>query len=656
MCGITGFISSANIQHHINLQRMTDSLIHRGPDDSGMDLFESYGHMIGMGHRRLSILELSRFGHQPMQSYSGRYTIVYNGEIYNFLEIRKELDFFPCHFKGRSDTEVLLAAIDIWGLESALQKTIGMFALALWDHKDRKLSLACDRMGEKPLYYGWQDNSFLFSSELKAMEKHSDFKGAVDHNVLSLFIRHGYITAPYSIYKDIYKLEPGRIFSIDIGTSEARRVPLKETENNYSYWDIKGSFWGGNQDCFTGNLKEATQKLDKLLNDSVTKQMISDVPLGAFLSGGIDSSTIVSIMQANSSSKIKTFTIGFYEKEYNEAQKAKSIAQYLGTDHTEMYVTSKETMDVIPRLSRIYDEPFADASQIPSFLISQLSRKQVKVVLSGDGGDELFGGYKRYTFGEDVWNKASKIPLPFRSILALGLKKLPNVFFNSFDWMGQSIFERYGSKGSLFDKVLKAVNVVNSSNENQFYKKFISSWQDPDKIIINSNEVDTIFNHPEKWPKHNSFAQRMMAVDLITYLPGDILTKVDRAAMSVSLETRIPLLDHRIVEFAMSLPISMKRQNGQGKIILKELLYKYIPQKIVDYPKMGFGVPVGSWLKGPLFDWANELLDEKTLKNDGFLNSELVSQIWGEHISSKRDWTYVLWNIIMFQAWLMDHH
>ncbi len=640
MCGITGFynLNASQKQDEIYniLHQMTYAIIHRGPDDSGHWCNAESG--IALGFRRLAILDLSPTGHQPMQSANERYIIAFNGEIYNYETIRQELLKLGYLFKGTSDTEVMLAAISEWGLEAATRKFNGMFAFALWDKQTCTLSLVRDRLGIKPLYYGWLKDTFVFGSELKTFKAHPKFQQNIDRNALTLFLRHNYIPAPLSIYEGIFKLLPGHTLTILPGKKAASPKPKP-------YWSVRETVENGLAQPFSGTEIEAIEALDQLLTNSIGLRMIADVPLGAFLSGGIDSSTIVALMQKQSTRPVRTFTIGFHESGFNEAEHAQAVAKHIGTEHTELYVTSEEARAVIPRLPTLYDEPFADSSQIPTFLISQLARQHVTVSLSGDGGDELFGGYNRYFWGVNLWNWIGWVPLSCRRTMAQGLRIL-----SPEQWSKLLKPTHYANPG---DKIHKISEILHTPLGEALYLDLVSHWKNPAKIVINGNEPLTAVTDPSKWAKTTTFPDRMMSVDMLTYLPDDILVKVDRASMGTSLEARAPFLDdHEVVEFAWSLPLEMKIRAGQGKWILRQVLYKYVPKELIERPKMGFGVPIDSWLRGPLRQWAEDLLSEGRLRREGFFHPEPIREKWSEHLSGKRNWQYYLWDILMFQAWL----
>jgi len=622
---------------------MTSKLIHRGPDDAGV--WVNHEHGIALGHRRLSIQDLSSSGHQPMESSSGRYIVGYNGEIYNFRDLQTELVRLGYEFRGHSDTEVLLAAVEAWGLADALTRFTGMFAIVLWDKKQRVLSLARDRIGEKPLYYGWQGNSFLFGSELKALRVHPDWKNKINRNALALYMRHNYIPAPYSIYQDIHKLTPGTFLQIP-HTIQPGVLPTPTP-----YWSMKDVAESGARNPLQLPEDEAVDSLDCLLRDSIRNKMISDVPLGAFLSGGYDSSAVVALMQAESTQKIKTFSIGFHEEAYNEADHAKRVASHLGTEHTELYVTSEQAMDVIPRLPNIYDEPFSDSSQIPTFLVSEMTRQYVTVSLSGDGGDELFTGYDRYFFANSLWKKFRRIPYPLRKVFASGIKGInPVLLSSSLQWISPHL-SSYGGPGSVGDKLHKGADLLLFRRFEELYLNLISHWKDTANLVLGAEEPFTLLTDCTQWIELADSMQRMQYLDTVSYLPDDILVKVDRAAMGVSLETRVPFLDHRIIEHAWALPQHLKVRNGEGKWILRRLLDKYIPNTIMDRPKMGFGVPIDIWLRGPLRDWAESLLNKHRLRDEGFFNPTPIRKKLAEHMSGDRNWQHHIWDVLMFESW-----
>jgi asparagine synthase (glutamine-hydrolysing) len=623
---------------------------HRGPDSAGIWMDEKAG--IGLSHRRLSILDLSPAGHQPMVSSSGRYVLVFNGEIYNHVDLRSELNSGVAGWRGHSDTETLLEGFEVWGPEITLKKTIGMFALALWDRAGRVLTLARDRLGEKPLYYGWSGKAFVFGSELKAFWAYPGFNREIDRGALALLLRHNYIPAPHSIYRGIKKLLPGTFAQLQVETCSRNEWP-----EPVPYWSLRNIAEEGQSSPFESSEQEAIDALEQLLRDAVHLQMASDVPLGAFLSGGVDSSTIVALMQAQSSRPVRTFTIGFSEHGYNEAEYAREVAKHLGTDHTELYVTPEDALDVIPRLPHLYDEPFSDSSQIPTFLLSQLVREHVTVSLSGDAGDELFGGYNRYLLASTIWKGMGRVPAFARCSLAWCMKTVPPGIWNAI----------FGSRNKLVphslrmslpgDKFQKLSELLDCQTPEAVYHNLISHWKRPADIVLNGEEPDTVITDSAQWPKLPLLDQHMMYLDSSSYLPDDILVKVDRAAMAVSLETRVPFLDHRVVEFAWRLPISMKiRPQGQSKWILRQVLYRYVPKSLIERPKMGFGVPIDNWLRGPLREWAESLLNEDRLVREGFFDPVPIRRKWAEHLSGRRNFQYYLWDVLMFQQWLEHTH
>ena len=658
MCGfagVVGYRAGNACDWASSLHSMGDAISHRGPDDSGIWTDADAG--IGLVHRRLSIVDLSRAGHQPMVSASSRFVFVFNGEIYNHLELRKALaSNYVCparagniQWRGHSDTETLLAGFEVWGVEATLKKAVGMFAFALWDRSERMLYLARDRMGEKPLYYGWQKGILLFGSELKALKKHPSFHADIDRNALMLLLRHGYITAPYSIYKSIRKLPAGTYLKVAVNDRRNDAVAPPEPA---SYWSLASTIESGRKNLFRGTDTEAVSALEVRLEESVSRQMMADVPLGAFLSGGVDSSTIVAMMQVQSSRPVRTFTIGFQEEGYNEAQYAGRVARHLGTDHTELYVTAEEARKVIPRLPTLYDEPFSDSSQIPTFLVSHMARQHVTVALSGDGGDELFGGYPRYLQMTNIWRYVGKLPPVVRNALAAALTSLsPDAWNRMYRPLRQMLPRRLGSF-PLGNKVFTLAQILACKHPEDIYYGLLSHWKNPAQVVIGAREPGTVLTHRRQSNWNADIEHYMMYVDSMSYLPDDILVKVDRAAMGASLETRVPFLDHRVVEFAWRLPLSMRIRNGQGKWILRQVLDKHVPRALIDRPKMGFGVPIDSWLRGPLRDWGEALLNEQRLKREGFFDPAPIRQKWHQHVAGQCNWQSHLWNVLMFQAWL----
>ncbi len=647
MCGLTGFLGSALGQDPAQLlKRMGNTIISRGPDSSGVWCDAEAG--IGLSHRRLAIVDLTEAGHQPMVSASGRFVFAFNGEIYNHSSLRAELDREACTpWRGHSDTETLLACMEAWGVARALGRAVGMFAFGLWDRQTQALTLGRDRLGEKPLYYGWQGTGshavFLFGSELKALKAHPTFQAPIDRSALTLMMRHNAIAAPYSIYQGIHKLLPGSTLTV----SMSHRLAQPQR-----FWDVREVVAHGLAHPFQGSPTEAVDALEDKLKESIGQQMLADVPLGAFLSGGIDSSAIVALMQNQASQPVRTFTIGFDEAGFNEAEHAKAVARHLGTNHTEMYVSPQQALDVIPRLPSLYCEPFSDSSQIPTFLVSQLARQQVTVSLSGDAGDELFGGYTRYLVSQQVWRRVSRWPTPLRAAFARLILAVPPARWNTLLKPFRGILPDALAQGQAGDKLHKGAVVLAARSSTELYRMLVSHWTAADQLVLNATEPPTILTDPGQQASTDHFVHQMMALDLQTYLTDDILVKVDRAAMGVSLETRVPLLDHRLVEFAWSLPLDYKLRDGVGKWPLRQVLYKYVPKALIERPKMGFGVPIDSWLRGPLRGWAEDLLSESRLRQDGYFNPGPIRAKWAEHLSGARNWQYLLWDVLMFQAWL----
>ena len=644
MCGVAGFLIDSQFSSSMNydavIKKMTNSIKHRGPNDSGS--WNNFLDGIFLGHRRLSILDLSEAGHQPMESSNDRYVIAFNGEIYNHLQIRSEIEKSNKNisWRGHSDTETILCAFETFGIEASIKKFNGMFAFSLWDRKNKVLTLARDRLGEKPMYYGWQKSKngkvFLFGSELKALKSFPDIDLRVDRGSLSLFLKHAYIPNPYSIYEDIFSLEPGQILQV----SQSNKEP-----KFFKYWNASEIIKEGSTQEYNGTSKEAVKDLKNQLRHTIKSQMISDVPLGAFLSGGIDSSTVVSIMQEQSDMPVKTFTIGFNEQGFDEAKYAKSIADHLGTDHTELYINANDALKVVPDMHSIYCEPFADPTQIPNFIVSRLANNDVTVALSGDGGDELFGGYSRYNHIDSIWKKINYLPLPTRNLISKILR---------YPLQEKSIYSKYRSKNltNLSRKIISGTNLIDSKSIHELYLHVITHIPFPEDVVHEGYLKDTKLDNLRPDFGDISNIEKMMATDTINYLPDDILTKVDRAAMRTSLETRVPFLDHNIVEFAWKLPISYKVKDGESKWPLHQILKDFLPESLTKREKMGFSVPIHEWMRGPVRVWCEELLHKDRLKSEGFFDEEIVFNKWKEHLSGKVNNITFLWPILMFQSWL----
>ncbi|HUH88194.1 MAG TPA: asparagine synthase (glutamine-hydrolyzing) [Pusillimonas sp.] len=603
---------------------------HRGPDSSGY--WQDTPAQLALGHVRLAIVDLSEAGHQPMPSHCGRYVLVLNGEIYNHLELRASLEQQGCvaAWRGHSDTETLVEAFCAWGVEATLQKMTGMFALALWDRQQRTLSLARDRFGEKPLYLGYAGGTFVFGSELKAMAGLPGFDHDIDRQALTLLMRHNYIPAPLSIYRAVRKLTPGTWLQLDEAALGGRSVPSAR-----AYWSAeKIALNAMDQPLLFDTDQQAVNAFENVVGSAVQGQMMADVPLGAFLSGGIDSSTIVALMQARSANPVSTFSIGFDVPAFNEAEHARAVAQHLGTQHHELYLSAQDALNMVPALSCTYDEPFADSSQIPTALVARMAKRDVTVALSGDGGDELMGGYSRYFRAAQWWARRESMPTLLRGPIAKGSGMLARVLPEG-RWSEQA------------DKLSQALSTEHSG---LFYRQFVSYWKQPEQVVIGGSEPSGAFHRNLTLP----FFDHMTLLDTITYMPDDILVKVDRAAMAVSLETRVPLLDHEVYEFVRRLPQRYKYRNGQSKWLLRQLLYKHVPRALVDRPKKGFGVPLAVWLRGPLKDWGHALLEPSRLKQQGLFQVQPIQQKWQEHQSGRRDWSAHLWGVLMAQAWLDD--
>lgn len=648
MCGIAGVLvrgGAAREELRSGAEVMSASLVHRGPDDAGTFVDETAG--LAFGFRRLAILDLTEAGHQPMTSPGGRYVGMLNGEVYNAIRLREELaqTDWPHSWRGRSDTEVALACIEQWGIEAAVQRYIGMFALAVWDRRERTLHLVRDRLGVKPLYYGLRGRTLLFASELKALVVHPAFGGEVDRHALGLYARFGYVPAPYSIYRGIQKQLPGTIVTFREGSAEPRAT---------KYWSLDEAAARGLADRFVGSEEEAGDELERLLDDSMRLRLIADVPVGVFLSGGIDSSIVAALAQTQSTTPIKTFSIGFEEPAYDESLHAATVARHLGTQHTTLRVSAADALAAVPLLPHIYDEPFGDSSQIPTYLVSKLARGHVTVALSGDGGDELFGGYRRYFLGGLLASGMMRTPRAVRRLASSAFRTIPASSWNRlFDPERRHVPLRFRSERA--GERLHQVATALSQGPDALHSHLVSQWTD--LVLLPSGDAVTFEDDAGvrvDSPALPDAIEGMMLRDQHTYLPDDILVKVDRASMAVSLEAREPLLDHRLVELAWRLPVSMKVRRGQGKRILRRLLARHLPSALISRPKRGFALPLGGWLRGPLRDWAEALLDPGRLKTEGFFDAAKLRQKWDDHIAGRHQWQHHLWTALMFQAWLQE--
>lgn len=646
MCGIAGFWAPRagldDTQLAARADRMGEAVAHRGPDGDGVWTDPERG--VAFAHRRLAIIDLKETGHQPMASPSGRYVISFNGEIYNYPELRTGLEARGVRFRGTSDTEVLLALIDEVGLAGALQQANGMFALALWDRQNHRLTLARDRYGQKPLYYAQIAGGIAFGSELSALRAHPDFAAEIDPDALALYLRFGNVPAPHAIYRGARKLIAGTILTLD-----ARALPGAFPEPE-PYWSAEGIARAGLDNPASASPEEVVDQLDHVLGKAVERCMVSDVPLGAFLSGGLDSSTVVALMQARSNRPVKTFSIGFHEAAYNEANYAAAVAQHLGTDHTELYVSPREAQEVIPALPDIYDEPFADSSQIPTFLVSRLARESVTVSLSGDGGDEQFVGYNRYAWGNRIGGFVEAMPAPVRQLTAGAMRVMPP---QGWDQLYRAITCWRGARNrqvQVGHKVHKLAELLRAPDRNALYLELLSQWNEPGRVVPGARALAS-YGGARDWPDLDSFTLEMLLLDTVGYLPNDILVKLDRASMAVGLEGRVPFLDHEVGALAWQLPLSMKLRNGTTKWPIRALLERFVPRELIDRPKMGFGVPVGRWLRTDLRDWAEDLLREENLTQDGMLDPAPIRKAWEEHLSGRRNWEHRLWSVLMFLSW-----
>lgn len=646
MCGLAGFLGYGGLdamQAADALKRMAGAIAHRGPDSDGFWQDDRFG--IGLAHRRLAIVDLTESGAQPMSSHCGRFVIAFNGEIYNHLKLRRDLEAACAAppWRGHSDTETILALVSRFGIAAALSRLVGMFAIALWDREARTLTLARDRMGEKPLYYGrLSSGELLFGSELTALRAHPKWHGQIDRSALAGYMRTGAIPGTHSIFQNFSKLTPGRWIEFDLNG-------VTRTE---AYWDLRNQAERLQGTGADRSDAEAIDALESVLGEAVASQMMADVPLGAFLSGGVDSSTIVALMCKQGDRQVRTFSIGFDEPGYNEAEHAKAVARHLGTRHTELYVSSADALQVVDKLGAMYDEPFADSSQIPTYLVSRMARQHVTVALSGDAGDELFAGYNRHLIAATLWNRVSKFPLPLRRLAARALISMSPAALDSIAGPFVGLLPKKSRPGNVGDKVHKfATSVMSVASKTDMYRALVSQWSDPESVVLRAKEPSSMLDIPGLGAGMTD-VERICLLDQLTYLPDDILAKVDRAAMAVSLETRVPLLDYRVVEFAWTVPLHQKVRDGQGKWLLRQLLYKHVPRELIERPKQGFAIPLEQWLRGPLRDWAEDLLSEPSLRAGGHFDAAIVREKWRQHLSGARNWQHQIWNVLMFQSWL----
>jgi asparagine synthase (glutamine-hydrolysing) len=644
MCGLAGFLGFPVPAPDVPalLTRMAGTLTHRGPDDQGIWSEASVG--VGLAHRRLSIQDLSPLGAQPMRSASGRFVIAYNGEVYNFPALRSELVTLGHSFRGGSDTEVMLAAFEQWGVRDAVPRFTGMFAFAVWDGREQCLWLCRDRIGVKPLYVGHVGTTLVFGSELKALRAVPGLDRTIDRDALALFMRHDYVPAPHSIYASVRKLPPGVL------ARYVRCPGARPTETRHTWWSVENAV--AHPVGILPDDEGAIQQLEALLLDSTRLRLIADVPVGVLLSGGIDSSLVTALAQSVMPEPVKTFTIGFEDKSFDEADHARDVARHLRTEHTQLYISPSDALKVVPRLATIYDEPFGDSSQIPTVLVSELARQQVTVGLSGDGGDEFFYGYGRYRTAEALWGRLAAVPYPLRALGARLAEALPPAVLDGTLRRLSDRFGTHGASGTPAQRLRRLARVAREPDWAHFYRGIVSRWTEHDGRLCAGSDAAHLLADPPAWMRRLSPANYMMAADIQSYLPEDILAKVDRASMSVGLELREPLLDHRVSEFALSLPMHLRYRNGQMKWLLRQVAYRYIPPALLDRPKRGFEVPVSAWLRGPLRDWAEGLLDARRLAEEGYLDAGLVRQCWARHLTGEAESPGKLWDVLMFQSWL----
>lgn len=637
MCGIAGVLVSAGYARE-RLEReasaMADCMAHRGPDDHG--LWSDLEAGIALTHRRLSIVDLSPAGHQPMTSADGRYVISYNGEVYNFQDLRPELEARGIIFRGHSDTEVMLEAFAAHGIAPTVKRLIGMFAIAVWDRRERTLTLIRDRLGIKPLYWAKFGGLFMFGSELKALRAYPGWEPRVDRSAVASYMRFNYVPAPHTIYQGVHKLEPGTILTLPWGGKP-------KTER---FWDARQVARAGLADPLRASDAEITERLEAMLLDAVKRRMVADVPVGAFLSGGVDSSTVVALMQVANAGPVRTYSIGFDIDRYDEAKHAAAVARHLRTEHTELIVTAKDALDIVPHLPDYYDEPFADSSQIPTYLVSAMTRRHVTVALSGDGGDELFGGYNRYRLAQRFWRTLSMLPRPIRHGLAQGLRAVPPDRWSRL----LEVLPAHVRPRQAGDKLHKLASILALDDVGALYRRLVTQW-DPATVVPDAEEPEGVQWDPTLGADFPGSLERMQFLDLVTYLPDDILTKVDRASMAVGLEARVPLIDHRVVEFAWRIPRHDLVRDGLSKWPLRQVLYRHVPRALIERPKSGFSIPLGEWLRGPLRDWAENLLSESRLREAGLVDPAAVRRAWHEHLGGKHNWQHPLWGVLMLEAW-----
>ena len=643
MCGIAGLLDVSRGTSAADLEAvaldMADTLHRRGPDDRGA--WADPGAGVALASRRLAIVDLSPLGHQPMVSACGRFTVAYNGEVYNHRALRADLEGAGYEFRSHSDTEVLLAAVCVWGLDGALARCNGMFAFALWDREARSLHLVRDRLGEKPLYYGRVGRRVVFGSELKALRAHPGFAPDVDRDALAVYLRLSYVPSPHTIYRGVHKLPPGTVLTLGPDLGPTLPAPRR-------YWSLANAVDEAVSHPFEGSAEDACEEVDGLLRDAVASRMQADVPLGAFLSGGVDSSTVVALMQAQSDRPVRTFTIAMPAAGFDESREARAVARHLGTDHTSVELTPSDALALVPRLPELYDEPFADPSQLPTLLVSQVARRDVTVALSGDGGDEVFAGYNRHVMGRRLWHPLERVPRPVRSAVGSALLRVPPSWWDR----GAGRLPARATVRNAGDKLQKLGGLLGATSALERYRVFISQWPEPAGLVVGAKEPRTLLTDAAHWPPGLDATELMVFLDTAVSLPDDMLTKVDRASMGASLEARVPLLDHRVVELAWRLPLDMRIRGREGKWVLRRVLDRYVPRALVSRPKMGFDPPLGEWLRGPLREWAEGLLDERRLRSEGFIEPAPVRAAWDEHLSGRRNWDYRLWAVLMFEAWL----